>query len=259
MLSAVLVVTMFLLTPGYHLFPQSRNTVHADLSGDSGEHTVETTAGTENEKHPETAAQEPGIADSRLGLKEMSRTGQNEERSPERYQIDDFVPTYALGDQMMLINLGVIIPLFFALGPDGMTDTNLSLGVTGNLQWHSFLTPKVTLGGELGGMFAFSPSRTLYMVPITFRASYWFENYPFEFPVYLGVGINFSRLPDEAFKVDPIIKPGVSAFWNMNSEWAFGVNMVYWIVPQIYFEDDLADENRIGNFLDITLSALYRF
>ena len=175
-----------------------------------------------------------------------------------------FVPTYGLGDQMMTINLGVFIPLFFAGGPDGVADTNLSLGGTGNLQWTTHISNNVAVGGELGGMFAFSPSRTLFMVPITARVEYFFRNYPWEFPVHLGAGMNISRIPDEATKIDPILKPGISMYYNTTGEWAFGANLVYWWVPQFYgdteFQDpDLGDEDRFGNFLELSFSALYRF
>ncbi len=175
-----------------------------------------------------------------------------------------FVPTYGLGDQMMTINLGLFIPLFFASEAEGINPTNLSLGGTGNLQWTTHLSNNVAVGGELGGMFAVSPSRTLFMVPITARVEYYFRNYPWEFPIHLGAGMNISRIPDEATKIDPILKPGVSLYYNTAGDWAFGANLVYWWIPQIYFDNDfedpdLEDENRFGNFLDLSFSALYRF
>lgn len=172
---------------------------------------------------------------------------------------EDFTPLYGRGDQMLSLSMGPFVPLFFAGGPDGVQETNLSLGGTGNLQWHAFMNSNITLGGELGGTFSFSPNRTLFMVPITARVAYFFRNYPWEFPVYLGAGVNFSRIPDEAFKADPILKPGFSVLWNLDSEWAFGTNFVYWWVPQIYLDAELEDETRFGNFLEITLTAVYRF
>ncbi len=175
-----------------------------------------------------------------------------------------FEPTYGLGDQLMKINLGLFIPLFFTGGPDGMQSTNLSLGGTGSLQWLTHVSNNVAVGGELGGMFAFSPTRTLFMVPITARVEYYFRNYPWEFPVHLGAGMNISRIPNEATKIDPILKPGVSMYYNTDGDWAFGANLVYWWVPQWYgdaeFENpDLDDEDRFGNFLELSFSALYRF
>ena len=45
----------------------------------------------------------------------------------------------------------------------------------------------------------------------------------------------------------------------MNAEWAFGLRTQYWIVPEIYFSEDLSDYTAFGNFLDIGLSAKFHF
>lgn len=166
--------------------------------------------------------------------------------------------TYSLGDQMLSINLGLFIPLFFA--GDGINSTNLTLGGVGSIQWNSFLNNNWSLGGEVGGMFAFTPNkRTLYMVPLTFRATYFLRSYPWEFPLYMGAGIVFSRV-EKNFKLDPILKPGASIYWNYNPSWSFGLNLVYWWIPQIYSgPEPPSSDTRYGNFLETTLSALYHF
>ncbi|POR05256.1 hypothetical protein AU468_01850 [Alkalispirochaeta sphaeroplastigenens] len=174
---------------------------------------------------------------------------------------EDFQPTYGRGDQMISMNLGLFIPLFFAGGPDGIKDANLTLGGTGHLMWSGFLTNEIALGGELGGMFAYTPNRNaLYMIPLAMRLTYFFRAYPFEFPLSIAAGMNFSRF-DGAFKIDPIVMPGVGAYWNMNSEWAFGVDLRYWWVPQFYnhVSDVSNEDNRFGNFMSTTMSILYRF
>jgi hypothetical protein len=177
-----------------------------------------------------------------------------EETPPE----EEFVPTYTLGDQTLAINMGLFIPLFFAGGPDGVARTNLTLGGVGSLQWNSYLNNNMTLGGELAGTFSFSPNRrALFMVPITLRYAYILRAYPFEFPLHIGAGINFTRLEEQG-KIDPIVKPGASFVWNMNPDWAFGLNLTYWWVPQ-WYSGDLSDESRYGNFLETTLSAVYHF
>jgi hypothetical protein len=175
--------------------------------------------------------------------------------APER-----FVPSYALGDQLLAINLGMFIPLFFYGGPDGVEETQLSLGGTGSLHWSAFLNNSMAVGIEGGGMFALTPNRrNLFMLPLMARFTYFLRSYPWEFPLYLGAGINFSRL-EESFKVDPILKPGFSVLWNYNAEWAFGVNVSYWWVPQIYRgPDPPSEDSRYGNFMDVTFSALYHF
>ncbi len=174
---------------------------------------------------------------------------------------DIFVPTYSLGDQTLAINLGLFAPLFITGGPDGITGPNLTPGAAGSIAWGSHLTNEIKLGVEVGGSFSFTPNRRpLFLVPITFESSYLFQAFPFEFPVKLGLGMSFARL-EEDLKLDPFIRPGAAMYWNYSSQWAFGANLRYWIIPQIYSQGSVAgpDESRIGNFLELSLSALYRF
>ena len=173
---------------------------------------------------------------------------------------EQFIPTYGLGDQILSINLGMFIPLFYAGGPDGVQDANLSLGGTGNLMWGSFLNNNLAIGGEFGGMFAFTPNRrTLFMIPLAARATYFLRSYPFELTLSLAAGINFSRLGDN-FKTDPIVIPGAGLYWNYNAEWAFGFDIRYWWVPQFYRGPEPPQEDsRFGNFMAITLAALDHF
>jgi hypothetical protein len=181
-----------------------------------------------------------------------------QEDAPDSPPEDIFIPTYSLGDQTLTITMGMMIPLFFSGA--GVQNTNLTLGGGGSLQWNSYLNNNMTLGGELGGTFLFTPNqRTLFMVPLTVRYAYIMRSYPFEFPIYIGAGVNMSRLEGDT-KFDPIIKPGASFFWNYNAQWAFGVNAVYWMVFQYYRGDEPPrEDSRIGNFLETTLSAIYRF
>lgn len=173
--------------------------------------------------------------------------------------IDD-TPTfsYGLGDQMFSIKAGLFIPLFF-FGGGGAVSTNLSLGGMGSLEWGAFLTEHLALGGELAGSFSFSPlGRTLAIIPLTAKLSYFFFKYPFEIPLHIGVGVNFTTLDDKLY-VGLIIKPGATFYWNFISSWALGLNLAYWFVPQWYTKPELVSQNRYGNFLEISISALYHF
>ena len=167
---------------------------------------------------------------------------------------------YGLGDQMFLINAGPQIPLFYQSETGAISPTNLTVGGLGSLEVDFFLNNNLTVGGEFGGSFAFSPNnRTLFMVPVTAKVSWIFHLYPFDFPVFFGAGVNFMRLDNELF-VGPIARPGVAAYWNFTSKWSFGLRAVYWWVPEIYFgQSPPPDRSRFGNFLDISLSALYHF
>jgi len=185
---------------------------------------------------------------------------QQEEPATPAQPGDEFVPTYGLGDQLLSLNLGMLFPLFYTGGSDGLQDANLTLGGTGHLMWSSFLSNNLAVGGEFGGMFAFTPNRnTLFMIPLAARVSYFLRSYPFEFPLTLSAGMNFSRFRDN-FKVDPIVIPGAGFYWNYNTEWAFGLDLRYWWVPQIYSgPEPPSEDTRFGNFLASTFSVLYRF
>lgn len=177
----------------------------------------------------------------------------------EDFEAYDYM--YDLGDQIFIIRAGLFLPLFF-MSPDlEFSSTNISIGGVGALEWSTYINNRITLGGELSGMFAFSPNdRVLYMIPLTFKVAYYFRKYPFEFPVYCGAGVNFSTIGD-SFHADFILKPGASAIWNFSHEWAFGFNAVYWWVPQIYSGRGQvpASHTMFGNFLETTLSAMFRF
>jgi hypothetical protein len=169
-------------------------------------------------------------------------------------------PNYALGNQALIISAGLFTPLFFQSPEGSFSGTNLSLGGVGSLQWAAYLNNNMTIGLEGGGMFAFSPnSRALFMLPITARYMYIFRFYPFEVPLSISAGINFTRLADH-FQILPIMKPGASFFWNYDYEWAFGLNLIWWWSPNVYFgPTPSSSQTRFGNFLEITLSAMYHF
>jgi hypothetical protein len=170
-----------------------------------------------------------------------------------------FVPVYTLGDQTLRMNLGMFAPLFFFGGPTGFDPAKLTVGGAGSIVWESYLSNAVTLGVEIGGSFSFTENRrALFMLPIAARGSYIFSFYPFEVPVTLAAGMTFSRVA-EIQKLDSFLKLGTTFLWNYSSQWAFGANVFYWFVPQIYLASSPAgaDATRFGNFLEFTLTALY--
>ena len=180
-----------------------------------------------------------------------------EDEEQEEY----FEDAYGLGDQTFTITAGLFHPLFYSTPDFEFVDDNLSMGGCGSLQWNAYINSNWSLGGEFGGMFAFTPNdRILYMMPLTFKVTRYFRNYPFEFPVFIGAGFSFNSVAD-AFHLDPILKPGAGAYWNFNEEWAFGFNLVYWWVPQIYTGSGKvpASHTRFGHFIETSLSAMFRF
>jgi hypothetical protein len=166
---------------------------------------------------------------------------------------------YALGDQVLSISLGPFVPLF-TLSADGASGTNLkALGGTGSIAWAAYLTGAIRIGAEIGGVFAFSRPNwnTLLMLPILAQAEYVLSVYPFEVPISLGVGMNIVKYGEHR-NIDLLIRPGVGAMWTYDSKWSFGLNLAWWWDMQFVPAPD-QDQSRIGNFLAVTLSALYHY
>jgi hypothetical protein len=163
---------------------------------------------------------------------------------------------YTLGDQVLSINAGLFIPLFLLPTGTGLLSGDppqLTLGGAAFLNWSAYVAPRIRIGAELGGAFSFDPNANLLlMLPVIAKASYVFTIYPFEIPVSLGVGINILKYTDQYY-VDLLLKPGASLFWIFNSSWSFGLNLNYW------FDMQMSSNFRIGNFLEVSLSALYHY
>lgn len=106
---------------------------------------------------------------------------------------------YSLGQQTLAISAGLFIPLFIQSFPlfkgEIAESTNLSLGGVGSLQWGVHLGNHWLLGLEVGGVFSRSVRENfLFMLPITIKNSYIFHLFPFQFPVFLGGGLNILKL-----------------------------------------------------------------
>jgi hypothetical protein len=165
-------------------------------------------------------------------------------------------PQYTLGDQTLSINAGLFVPLFFLTYQFAAASTHLTVGGAGSLNWMAYVNSWLRVGIEVGGMFAFSPNgNTLLSLPITAKASYILSSYPFEIPFSLGVGMNVVKYIDKSM-IDLILKPGVSGLWAYNASWSFGLNATYWWSMQF---SKTADQGRIGNFLELSLCALYHY
>jgi hypothetical protein len=165
-------------------------------------------------------------------------------------------PLYSLGDQTLAITGGLFVPLFFLSYQPVASGTNLTLGGVGSLQWQAYLASAWRIGVELGGVFAFSPNlNALLMLPITAKLTFVATFFPFEVPIFLGAGINIVKYSDQS-TVDPLLKTGAGFYWIFNSSWSFGVNAVYWWDIQFA---PTATQSRIGNFLELSVTALYHY
>ena len=170
------------------------------------------------------------------------------------------LPRHTLGDQSLAISAGIIVPLFFQDFAGSYHGTNLTLGGTADLQWNAYLSAYWRLGLEVAAAFTFSPNwHTLLMLPMTMKITYLISVSNFEFPIFLGAGINIIRYRDWSH-LDFILKPGVGAFWRYDHNWSFGLTLCWWLDFQ-YVDAAVqsVDQARMGNFLTITPSLFYNF
>lgn len=164
---------------------------------------------------------------------------------------------YSLGDQTLSINAGVFIPLFLFGGNPQIGNLNLSVGGVGTIDWAAYLSPHWRIGASLGGTFTFDPNYTLLlMVPIVAKISYLIDFYPWEIPLSFGAGMNIVKYSADS-TIDLLLKPGTGIFWTYNSSWSFGLNLNWWWDMQ--FTNASSSGFVAGNFLEVSLSALYHY
>ena len=191
-----------------------------------------------------------------FGLSLFAQEGDSQEEDireplPEEKWDEIMTAEYSPGDRTFVVTLGVIIPIFFS-GIDN-NEHGLSLGFYGSLAFNYFFTPRIFVGGELSGMFASTRGgNMLYIIPFGIRVGYQFWYRRFEFPVSVMIGAAPQRYLEKGY-FGPIFKPGASAYWRYNPEWSFGLNGVWWLVPQWPKNGN----NSFGNFFELTLSARY--
>ncbi|MDR2796421.1 MAG: hypothetical protein LBB47_06910 [Spirochaetaceae bacterium] len=164
---------------------------------------------------------------------------------------------YTRGDQTFTISLGVLFPLFFVSKSGDPLENKIFVGGAGSLAYTYFLNPNLFIGGLLQGSFSQTLGKNfLYLIPIGFTAGYQFVMWNrFEFPFSITVGgMTEQYLTYNGYWI--FFKPQASAFYRFNSDWSFGLNVAWWLVPQWTNEPE---RDASGNFLELTLSARYHF
>jgi hypothetical protein len=177
-----------------------------------------------------------------------------DEESPDSPWEEIITSPYDRGDRNFIISLGVVFPTLFA-GDIENNRHGLRLGGAGSLAFNYFLSPSIFVGGELSGAFIGTRGgNMLYIVPFGARIGYQFIFNRIEIPLSFMIGgAAHSYLERGYFGL--IAKPGASAFWRLNSDWSFGLNCIWWFVPQWPKNNHTV----YGNFLELTLSARYHF
>ena len=168
---------------------------------------------------------------------------------------------YAAGNMTFSMTLGVIFPVVFA--GEGLSNEDQKIGLStvggsGTLAFNFFISPHIFVGAELSGMFnSTRGGNTLFIVPFGLRIGYQFIIGRFEFPISLMAGAAQQIYTDKRY-FGFILKPGASIFWRFNPDWSFGLNSVWYFVPQWRPKDDY-EQKVNGNFVELTLSARYHF
>jgi len=187
---------------------------------------------------------------------EASPPDENPSSPPIESGQTDYTPAlYSRGDKNFVITLGVLFPAYFTGKEIDGPGIGLSLGGTGSLAFNYFLGPHLFVGGQVGGMFASTRGKNmLFIVPFGAQVGYQFIFHRFEFPLSFMIGAApQKRLQDNYFGL--ILKPGASVFWRFNPDWSFGLNGMWWFLPQW----PKNGYNAYGNFVELTLSARYHF
>lgn len=176
---------------------------------------------------------------------------------------DSYTPDiYSLGDKIFTVSGGVLFPTVFA-GPGVNPDNsqpykNIIVGGIGSLAYSYFLNAHFFVGGEVSGVFAATIGKNmLYIIPFGAHVGYQFLLGRFEFPVSFMIG-GAPQLHAEKSYFGMIFKPSVSGYFRFSSDWSFGLNVKWWMLPQWPKGEDIG-RDVLGNFLELTLTARYHF
>ncbi|MBN1243217.1 MAG: hypothetical protein JXA15_10995 [Spirochaetales bacterium] len=163
---------------------------------------------------------------------------------------------YESGDALLSFRLGAGFGLLnLDLSEGSFDELNLGPGAAFSLSYMHFVARGFALGGELGGLVAGSiAGRTFFAAPLVFRASWHFVLSPFEIVPSVAAGATLQRL-GELSHVDPIVRLGADWLWRQSADWGLGLRTELWLIPQFYL--DYPDSNRLGGFLETTLTATY--
>ena len=172
--------------------------------------------------------------------------------------------TYGLGDQTLALTASLLLPLFTYLSGDqiegkSFAETNLSPGGHLSLQWNAFLNPRLTIGAEIGGLFAVDRhGEALLMVPATARMSYLFSFMQFDIPLFANAGVGLMKLAD-LLNVSLILRPGLSANYRYDANWSFGGTVSFWMIYEpIWGEPPPGPrQNALTTFIDISPQIVY--
>lgn len=173
-----------------------------------------------------------------------------------------------LGSNAFQIDIGFYAPLF-SYSADGVFTpwANLNPGMDARLKWSTFLNSNLAIGIDLAGAFTWAPNTLnnqvyFYIANIGPHITYFFRAGNFEFPLSFSPALNIMNYGSNTY-VGFSLRPGIGIYYDVTPSWSFGLNVQYWWCPEVYLPGNTGgvptSKNRVGNMLEISLSALYSF
>jgi len=172
---------------------------------------------------------------------------------------DYFGGLHRKGSQIISLSTGAGIPLFILPADALATEaTPLGIGASFSLGYQYFIANRITIGGSLTGAFNGTVGgRTLFIAPVALKLGYWWGTAPMEYTVGLDLGMNILRLSGNGM-ITPFAKLGGGMFVQISQSWGLGGQAYWWLIPEIH-TGAYSDLTRYGNFLEISLGAVYHF
>lgn len=171
---------------------------------------------------------------------------------------DYFGGLHRKGSQLISLNAGADIPLFILTDSFAFEQANLGVGASFTLGYQYFIANRLTIGGSLCGAFNGTiGGRTLFVAPIAFKLGYWWGKGTMEYNVGADLGLSILRLSGDGV-ISPFTKLGGGAYAQVSEAWSLGGLVYWWLIPEIHLGSN-SDLTRYGNFLEVSLSALYHF
>jgi len=160
------------------------------------------------------------------------------------------------GDGILSLSLGMAVPLaFYDPNVPELVGPNSKPGFAFSLSYAGFLNERWALAGDLAGSFIGTVNDDrLFIAPLSLRLIRAFPIGQFVIMPTAGIGMAISAL-GEYKHIDFLFKTGSSFLWKASPDMSYGLNVYGNVIPQIM--SDYPENNRIGFFLETTLSVSY--
>lgn len=171
---------------------------------------------------------------------------------------------YDAGSQRFKLGLGFMYPVSvthfdtndtkFGIGEG---NTNLKLGGGGSISYQVFSSQRLAIGGEIGYSFNKIIDDTLMSnVPILFKATWFPVSGDIDIPISVGAGISYLSASEGSSLFTLMATADIGVDYYFNPHWGVGLNIGYWIVPELYPANK--EKNGLGTFAPATITLTYR-